>query len=284
MQERELIRLRKEAGQPRPWTEDPILHEFKFTNVKRAHDRTSRELAKDFYPLFFWDPEHLDRKDLENLLLNCAIARYFGTSEFAISLGFQNGWDPEYVIQHAQERMLNRQRVFTGAYVITNGGISAPKEEVVVTHYLDALFEKLEHLVETIIETDSWEAVGNEMMQINGFGGSGFMTKEVLLDFIMISGWEPADWQTWTPAGPGARRGIARLHGYDDINAPEARRIQRDTKGVIADMQTLYNARHEHWPATSVRLDLTDIQFQLCEFDKYERVRLGQGKPRSKYK
>jgi hypothetical protein len=31
------------------------------------------------------------------------------------------------------------------------------------------------------------------------------------------------------------------------------------------------------------RLELHDIQFQLCEFDKYERVRLGEGRPKSKY-
>ena len=30
-------------------------------------------------------------------------------------------------------------------------------------------------------------------------------------------------------------------------------------------------------------LELRDIEHSLCEFDKYERVRLGQGQPRSKY-
>jgi hypothetical protein len=29
---------------------------------------------------------------------------------------------------------------------------------------------------------------------------------------------------------------------------------------------------------------MRDIEHSLCEFDKYERVRLGQGKPRSLYK
>ena len=28
----------------------------------------------------------------------------------------------------------------------------------------------------------------------------------------------------------------------------------------------------------------TDIQFQLCEFDKYLRVKLEEGRPRSRYK
>jgi hypothetical protein len=32
-----------------------------------------------------------------------------------------------------------------------------------------------------------------------------------------------------------------------------------------------------------IDLEMRDIEHSLCEFDKYERVRLGQGKPRSKY-
>ena len=31
-------------------------------------------------------------------------------------------------------------------------------------------------------------------------------------------------------------------------------------------------------------LEMRDIEHCLCEFDKYERVRLGQGRPRAKYK
>jgi hypothetical protein len=42
IEERERIRLRKEAGEPFPWTEDPILRAFKFTNVRRIHDRTTQ--------------------------------------------------------------------------------------------------------------------------------------------------------------------------------------------------------------------------------------------------
>ena len=42
--------------------------------------------------------------------------------------------------------------------------------------------------------------------------------------------------------------------------------------------------QENYWPKEYGKLSPTDIQFQLCEFDKYERVRLGQGRPRSKYK
>jgi hypothetical protein len=32
-----------------------------------------------------------------------------------------------------------------------------------------------------------------------------------------------------------------------------------------------------------VKLDLTDIQFQCCEFDKYQRVVRGDGKPKRRF-
>ena len=31
-------------------------------------------------------------------------------------------------------------------------------------------------------------------------------------------------------------------------------------------------------------LEMRDIEHCLCEFDKYERTRLGEGRPRAKYK
>ena len=52
--EREKIRSAKEKGQPRPWTNDSILHRHKFTNINRLHDRGTQlliQLCKE-YPAF----------------------------------------------------------------------------------------------------------------------------------------------------------------------------------------------------------------------------------------
>lgn len=49
-EERERIRIAKEAGKPRPWTGDEILNKHKFTNIDRLHDRGTvllGELVKD---------------------------------------------------------------------------------------------------------------------------------------------------------------------------------------------------------------------------------------------
>jgi 5-hmdU DNA kinase, helical domain len=43
--ERERIRCRRAAGEPPPWTADPILREWSFTNVRREDDRVTRWVA-----------------------------------------------------------------------------------------------------------------------------------------------------------------------------------------------------------------------------------------------
>lgn len=52
--EREKIRIAKEKGKPRPWTNDPILHRHKFTNINRLHDRGTQLLIQlcQGYPIF----------------------------------------------------------------------------------------------------------------------------------------------------------------------------------------------------------------------------------------
>ena len=296
IQEREQIRLRKEADfvakenfedpQGPPWTDDLILREYKFTNVRRHHDRTSKFFRDTFYEDHFLD----DRREI---LMNAALFRYFGTIEFAKVIGWQpfEFFDFEGIKEVARRRLESGDRVFTGAYVITNQGISAPKQNVVVDYFLKGLHAQVDQICRVVQMTRKWEKVSDEMRKIAGFGGSGFMTKEVLLDTTYTGFWGeenthyidgegnfsfPIDWWEWTPVGPGARRGAARVAGNDSAT-PLGEAVARS---VI--MQLMNDVNESGWEHG--KLSPTDIQFQLCEFDKYERVRLGQGRPRSKYK
>jgi hypothetical protein len=278
MGERERIRLRKEADLPYPWTDDSILRSYKFTNVRRQHDKTSRLLREEFYtPHYYNNPV--------DILMNCALFRYFGTIEFARAVGWQTheNFDFEGIKETARVRLANRERVFTGAYVITNQGISAPKQEVVVDTFLKGLHGKAHDLVRVVSMTRRWRDVSELMRTLMGFGGSGFMTKEILLDTMYSNLWGgvsngmtfPADYWEWTPIGPGARRGAARVLGD-----PEAKPLSESK--ALSTILWLTNGQDLH-TELDFKLSPTDVQFQLCEFDKYERVRLGQGRPRSKY-
>jgi hypothetical protein len=273
MIKRENLRLKKEAGEPWPWTDDKILQTYKFTNVKRAHDRTTK---------WFWDvlDQHRDHPPDEQLF-NCALFRYFGTIEFYDCIGWQSNWtkhEQKFVKFQAEDRLKRKQRVFTGAYVITNQGISAPKQEVVVDYFLTPFWEAAPKLTRLAQSTGSWEAVAKEMMKLQGFGGSGFMTKEILQDALHTSVFPNCtDRNTYCPIGPGAKRGLNRVYSLPI-------KEKRSDKQMLKELVALFGHRSHYWPDNYVELELHDIQFQLCEFDKYERVKLGEGRPRSKYR
>jgi hypothetical protein len=89
-------------------------------------------------------------------------------------------------------------------------------------------------------------------------------------------------------------RGLNRIHGRD-LN----KNIGKDN--FIKEMQKLLalSQTDQFWPnmmKTAVMHDLPGgfldwpewdmrtVEHTLCEFDKYERVRLGQGAPRQKFK
>merc|ERR1712194_416597 len=81
---------------------------------------------------------------------------------------------------------------------------------------------KLVRVAET---TRSWEATTKALMGIHGYGGTGFLAKEVVQDLLhspMFGEWdfETSKWQSvcadtnlWCAIGPGARRGLNRLRG-----------------------------------------------------------------------
>jgi hypothetical protein len=272
LNERESIRQKRERGEPGPWTTDPILSRYKFTNIMRSEDRTTRWLKKHWY-----DPNRDAPQDI--LALNCAIARYFGSIEFLSDIGFQHEWNPDLLIRRATERFAERKKVFTGAYIITNAGSTDPKQIVVVSQFLTPLRFKLDTLVDLAVSSGRWQPVAEWLQQQPGIGA--FMSKEIALDMILTPLLENAtDKLTWSPAGPGAIRGLNRLYDRPlQAGASQAR--------ALAEMQYLLGLLkgrlNDYMPTPGVDYGVTDLQFSLCELDKYLRVKNGEGRPRSGY-
>src|SRR6266567_3061388 len=281
MTERENIRLRRLLGWPREeWTHDEIFKKYSFTNVKREHDRTTHLLMREFYVPHFievmaadlgpdWrtDP-HIDHADdPQKLLLNCAIFRYFGCVETARVIGWTDEWSVERRAQIKHYGDCDDLR-FTAAYIVPNCGRSEPKYEIVL-EIIDDISKKLDE----IVSTNSWERQCAILSSCYGCGS--FMAKEILLDYILATGIEPVDWSTWTPVGPGGRRGASR--------------IKYGTKASISEEEALevvkevYEERGQYWRDDFVTLDLTDIQFQFCEWDKRSRVAEGRA-PKRRFK
>ena len=128
--QRELIRQSKSNLDPWPWTDDPILQKYKFTNVKRRNDRTTQHFIKIYNAHLGSDPAVA--------LYNCGVFRYFGTMEWANEFGWSDKHRGAEMKARAAEMLKAGHKVFTGAYVITNSGRTGPKHHV-VEEYLRAL-------------------------------------------------------------------------------------------------------------------------------------------------
>lgn len=269
MEERESIRLHKLAGVEWPWTDDPILQKYKFTNVKRLHDRTTQAFLR-VYEAHRDAPKHV-------ALYNCGVRRFFGTEEFSDSVGWLRLHDPGRL--HKAEASCSKP--WTGAYMIRAGAAGVPKVDV-VCGYMEGLWEKVKEITKAIDKTQTWQAGYEIMHTVHGFGGAGFMCKEVLQDYLLWAlPWSPADNETWTPIGPGARRGLNRLAGR------EVGQLGLKDEVYLEEIRTLLPVIQKLWLERypeAERITAHDIQFCLCEFDKYERVRLNQGRPRSMYR
>lgn len=272
IKERESIRLKKEAGNERPWTEDPILQKYKFTNVKRFYDKTTQ------YFYFHCYNTHRDRSPAE-IAFNCAALRYFGSIDFAKYVGWtdtSNGYNPNELLERVYAAKRRGATVFTGAYVITNSGISRPKEEVVADTFLVGFWNKLPEILAGV-QSRKVEQAYQEIIKVKGFGGSGFMAKEALEDMKLTPLLELAvDYDTFTPVGPGANRGLNRLYKFKENK--ETKIKYEKAVEAINELREYINS------ALGMRLSAHDIQFCLCEFDKYCRVYNGEGRPRGLYK
>jgi hypothetical protein len=273
LHERESIRISKDLGKPSPWTKDTILGQYKFTNVLRADDRTTRWGVKNWF-----HPAHSRGVADSIILLNCGIYRFFGTTQFAQELGFQESFDPEFIKEVAARMESQGRKLFTSAYVISNGGYRCPKREAVVDIFLTNLNKNLEFVLGK--RENSFERYAKRLYRVNGFGGTGFMAKEVLSDLHLSGAVSPfEDRYDWTPVGPGALRGLAWMFpgtkvGRADKALPYMRQIADDLSRSL-----------EPWmPQFGASLDLHGVQFAMCEIDKYLRTKYNGGKPKQSYK
>jgi hypothetical protein len=114
-------------------------------------------------------------------------------------------------------------------------------------------------------------------MHFKGWGG--FMSYEVVTDLNYTPVLQNAkDKMSWANAGPGAKRGLNRLLGKPidtPMKQPYANeRMQHLLIGATAKLKPTVPIEH---------VDMRVIEHSLCEFDKWCRVKNGEGRPRSRF-
>lgn len=279
VEEREKIRLARLAGLPQPWTSDPILHQYRFCNVRRRDDRVSRWIIESVI-----DPY----ADHPNLWVMLALARYVNWPDTILELMDEDLWpkDPKpnwlKIGQLIDARAARGEQAWTGAYMIR--AESNPKAEwyswgkgryvaqIVVARELWNKSSKILAALKTGRAEAVWASIAGR------YGWGSFMAGQVVADYTyspLLSG--APDLYTWAPLGPGSKRGLNRLAGREltaEISQAQAVDEMRELyKDIILDLSPAFGD-----------ITLHDVQNCLCELDKYLRAKLGEGRPRSNFK
>lgn len=268
-QEREAIRRKREAGEPRPWTEDAVLQRWRFCNVFREHDKTTvwfRERWRDRV-----------RNDPRAAVWGCFLFRWFNLIEsgerlLAAGLDRVEDWDAD-ACRRAFE---GADRFVTGAYMVKTPdglkkleGILSCVEQTVSLGTLDAIADRAGDL--------TLEAA-HVILQEAPFMGS-FMAYEVVTDLRHTCVLEDApDIMTWASPGPGAARGLDWVHGPPKPWPKRQYHLPESRAQMIREMQDLLaeSRNPQLWPQEFGRWEMREVEHTLCEFDKYMRAINGQ--------
>jgi alpha-glutamyl/putrescinyl thymine pyrophosphorylase clade 1 len=266
--EREAIRCRRAAGEPQPWTNNPILSTWSFTNVRREDDRVTRWVATN------WREPHRDCPDMWFAMI---IAVFINWPDTLAELGYPVPWNREHFLAVMAARAARGAKLYGPAYMIhaDNKNKGRCTAEYQAADVFNPLWRDREWLRPVRGETLTRYCA--RLSERHGFGG-GFMTGQVIAYLKYVQPLrEASDWMTFAVSGPGSRAGLNRVFG---------RRV--DEYWSETAWRSAFNQLREAISPDLTRIGLGDLHAQdlqncLCEFDKYERVHLVEGKPRRRF-
>jgi hypothetical protein len=258
--ERQRIYHRRVAGQAAPWTADPILGRFRFTNAYRAADRVSQDLIRIIYE---------GSQAADDIVLRTLLYRFFNKPSTWSALESARGevrWKSFNVEQYAGllESLLQRgERIYSAAYIVPPPPFGALRKHR--NHLL-----LVEHMMRSGLPRRLATAASlQELFEIiSGYPSLGpFLAYQLTID-LNYTTLVDFDEDDFVVAGPGARSGIAKC--FPDLGGIPAEDIIRwmvDTQDEqVAELGLTFQDLFGR------RLKLIDSQNLFCESDKYARV------------
>ena len=318
--DRHTVYLKKQAGSG-ILTKDPILQKYRFTNVFRELDKTTVWYRKNVRERYDGKPEVLLATVLFRMFNRIEVGEaVFNQISLPMSRGRPSMTAFEQYLKYGETAHLKtaiwnyvgkRGPFATGAYIISSPpGMSKLDGILQVVdnfHKGRAVWGLSEDpidwndIAEDLLDNNRrpLEGVFGWLKQFDYFGS--FHSYEIVTDLRHTKLLKRApDVMTWCNVGPGARRGINRVMGRNKkARVPLAQMMgemstllgcstigefwpQSDTASCgdgSFDTRTRREMERD-WPAWEMR----DVEHTLCEFDKYMRVKMGEGRPRGTYR
>lgn len=256
VRERHRVFLRRERGDDPPWTADPVLRDYFFTNVYRELDPGTRFIQSVLN-------DHV-AAPLPDRLFNVMLYRLCLREESFEQLGWSTvgGFDADEFLAFIRDH----PRPFHNAYMISNQNTAMPKDELLAL----TASEWAEWLPTQDMTWPDREAFIRWLGRARGIGP--FLATQVLADLTYKDHVGlPED--GYVQLGGGARRGLnGVLRGLEVARKP----IHVAEGRQVLDLLSAHQ-QDEHHDVLPYDLTRMNLQNCACEFSKYAR---GGGKRR----
>lgn len=264
--ERQEIFFKRLSRASPPWTDDPILAEYKFTNAFRASDRTSQYLIRNvlYHPELSSGPEEV--------FFRCLVFKIFNRIETWQALEKELGaitlkdFRVDKYTSILSGLMKAGQSIYSAAYIMPIGlKLPAPVKKH-ATH-LALLDRMIRDRVSTRLgETRTMQQAFEMIRSYPGMGDFLAFQYAIDLNYSEIMNFNESD---FVVAGPGAIDGIRKC--FTDLGGLSV----VETMKLVCDRQDLEFKRLglEFKTLWGRRLMLIDIQNLFCEVGKYARIR-----------
>ncbi|MEU9015717.1 nucleotide kinase domain-containing protein [Streptomyces sp. NPDC048479] len=249
------------SGRARPWTDDPILTQHRFTNCFRAADRVSQVLIRDVI--------HRGDQQWREVFFRTLLFKIFNKSSTWRLLNDALGevrWD-NYDYQ-ALDRVLSGafakgERLYSAAYIVPPPQLGEDRKHRNHLRLLDMMMTS--GAPERVLAAPTMRDAYEVLLSYPAIGP--FLAYQYLID-LNYAAQMPFSEMDFVVPGPGARDGVRKCFGR------EADGIEADIIRYMADTQ------EEHFTRLGLSftglkgrpLQLIDCQNLFCEVDKYARV------------
>jgi alpha-glutamyl/putrescinyl thymine pyrophosphorylase clade 1 len=263
--ERQAIFFRRLSGQSGPWTNDPVLALYRFTNAYRAVDRVSQYLIRE---VIYGEGRSMAP---EEQLFRVLVFKVFNKIETWQLLEAQFGrlswaeFDDIAYDKLLTEAMRRGVKLYSAAYIIPP--VNWPNGDGVKHRgHLHLIRTAMSgNLSDDLTSSNSLAEVFARLKQLPSLGD--FLAFQLAIDLNYASLFDFAE-DSFVVAGPGARDGIAKcfVNAADypaaDIIEFMYDRQEQEFDRLGLDFQDLWGRR----------LQLIDCQNLFCEIGKYARV------------
>ena len=276
--ERYSVHLKKDVlGLKPPYTDDEIVSHYRFTNVRREHDRETR-----------WLIEHIVESDLplRDRVLNIILFRVYNSHTTAELLGLPlvvGDMDIDSLARRVRgKRGLWNSAFFTSGtkaglrHYVPDGGVT--DVNVRPLYMIDRLSKT--DLVERVLNVEDQKSCYETLLEINGF--SGFMAYQVFVDLTYLEEFKFSE-NEFTVLGPGARCGLDFLvSDRDGLSYEETLFWLRDNLDSILSSRGLPNPVLGFTDLEPVDryMNIMSLENCMCELSKYVKISRGEGRRR----